>query len=264
MQFLYDCAVPAPDHQFIDQELVNLLGGKVYHDSSANQELKCKDQGCPCKVPKAWLGKEKTFVEIGAYNGRDGSNTKFVEDQLGWRGLCVEPSPINYEQLQVYRPKCIKINGVVSNMPGPYEFFQFRGPGKADWHEQMSALKGSSKGITDDLATAQAYAQKEKIEVAQKEVKAYRFKDLFKKHKFTHIDLFSLDAEGAEMSILQTIDFDKVYIRWLVTEAMGHGNDNRVYKFLVAQGFREIRAPVLRYRNTYDTWFGNTRPPPAR
>ena len=33
------------------------------------------------------------FIEIGAHNGIDGSNSYFFEKELGWKGICVEPIP---------------------------------------------------------------------------------------------------------------------------------------------------------------------------
>ena len=45
------------------------------------------------------------FLEIGADDGIDKSNTKFFED-LGWTGLCIEPSPDRFSKL-ISNRKCI-------------------------------------------------------------------------------------------------------------------------------------------------------------
>ena len=40
------------------------------------------------------------FVEAGAYNGEELSNTLYFEKERGWTGLLIEPDPWNYYALQ--------------------------------------------------------------------------------------------------------------------------------------------------------------------
>ena len=37
----------------------------------------------------------KTFCEVGAFDGVAGSNTLFLEREWGWKGICIEPVPAN-------------------------------------------------------------------------------------------------------------------------------------------------------------------------
>ena len=53
-----------------------------------------------------------TFVELGANNGVN-SHSKFLEEQLGWRGACIEAAPNNFEALVKARPECDNIHAVV-------------------------------------------------------------------------------------------------------------------------------------------------------
>ena len=39
------------------------------------------------------------FIEIGASDGIKLSNTYLLESQYGWKGICVEPIPNNYNKL---------------------------------------------------------------------------------------------------------------------------------------------------------------------
>lgn len=43
------------------------------------------------------------FLDIGAYDGVLFSNTCFFERDLGWRGICVEPTPHIFAQLRKNR-----------------------------------------------------------------------------------------------------------------------------------------------------------------
>ena len=41
-----------------------------------------------------------SFLEIGAFNGEDGSQTWLVEKCLGWNGLLIEANPLTFGKLQ--------------------------------------------------------------------------------------------------------------------------------------------------------------------
>ena len=58
----------------------------------------------------------------------------------------------------------------------------------------------------------------------------------------TTIDFFSLDVEGAELQILQTIDFNKINIRTLTVEfnKIDQGKD-LLTTLLTRQGFKHYR-----------------------
>ena len=40
------------------------------------------------------------FVEVGALDGVSGSNTYFFEKERNWRGILIEPNPIEFEKLK--------------------------------------------------------------------------------------------------------------------------------------------------------------------
>lgn len=52
------------------------------------------------------------FVDIGANDGISGSNTYALE-QMGWKGICIEPQPDVYRILKKYR-KCDCYNVALS------------------------------------------------------------------------------------------------------------------------------------------------------
>ena len=40
------------------------------------------------------------FIDIGAYDGLTISNTAYMELELGWNGICVEPNPVVFDNLK--------------------------------------------------------------------------------------------------------------------------------------------------------------------
>jgi hypothetical protein len=56
------------------------------------------------------------FVEMGANDGIN-SNSLKLEQVLGWRGLCIEAGPTNFQKLQRNRPHCVNVHMVVADSP---------------------------------------------------------------------------------------------------------------------------------------------------
>src|SRR5919198_879458 len=50
------------------------------------------------------------FVELGAFDGLNQSNTAWLEAKRGWRGILIEPIPEAYEQCVRNRPRATVVN----------------------------------------------------------------------------------------------------------------------------------------------------------
>ena len=62
-----------------------------------------------------------TFVDVGAHNGISLSNSYFFETELGWKGICVEPIPRAFGELQKNR-NSILVQGCVTDFSVQGEF----------------------------------------------------------------------------------------------------------------------------------------------
>ena len=77
----------------------------------------------------------------------------------------------------------------------------------------------------------------------------------------SHIDFFSLDVEGAEAEVLDTLDLTALHINVIVVEADGHNpsKDEAVRQRLLAHNFvrdESVRGTEAGRRND---WFVNKR-----
>ena len=48
------------------------------------------------------------FIEAGAHDGVEASNTLYLEKKMGWKGLLVEPNPDTFAGI-IYNLKCFGI-----------------------------------------------------------------------------------------------------------------------------------------------------------
>jgi FkbM family methyltransferase len=136
------------------------------------------------------LKKNGYFLEIGASDGINLSNTYLLEKEYNWSGICVEPIKDDYQKLILNR-SCHCSNNAVYAISG--EKLEF------DIYE-YNLLSGINKHNT----VYNGQAIKEKIIV-----ETISLNDLLKKYnapKF--IEYLSLDTEGSEYEILSSFDFD--------------------------------------------------------
>lgn len=148
------------------------------------------------------------FVDIGAHDGVSLSNTKFFED-LEWEGVCIEPQPDVYKKLVTNR-KCITIQGAVSDLKKKkIEFCKITGyssmlSGIIDYYDERHKERILSEIQSHENNT------KEKIIVDN-----YNFNNVIQQE---NINLLSIDTEGGEDKIINSIDFTRYKIDIILFE----------------------------------------------
>ena len=174
--------------------------------------------------------KDGFFIDIGAYDGVNISNTLFFEQVLFWKGICIEPNPIVFEDLKINR-QCVCLNCCVSDKKGYFKFLSVSG-----WGIMLSGLLDffDEKHLQRiERTIAEHGGSKEIINVS-----AMPLKDVFSEYSVKCVDYCTIDVEGGEISVLQSIDFSKVTIKVFTIE-----NNNRsktVRNFLQPLGYKLI------------------------
>lgn len=167
------------------------------------------------------------FVDIGAHDGVSFSNTLKLEE-LGWTGVAVEPMPETYKKLKNSR-KCTTVNGCISRVSGQDSFRLISG------YSQMLS------GLVSEYGEQHLERIKREIEehggsYRDIDVNCFNFNELMAMNDIVHIDYLNLDVEGGELAVLESIDFNEVYI-----EVIGVENnylDARIPKLLARKGFK--------------------------
>lgn len=161
-------------------------------------------------------------VEMGGNDGISHSNSYYFEKELGFHTILIEPDKFAFKKMIKNRPKSICFNTAVSNSDEPFlEFMGF----------------GFTGGLRESMATANI----EKFHKRQIIHKVYNTKmsNILNKVKAPYIDYFSLDVEGGELGVLESIDWKNISIYLFSIELDGHNEekDEKVRDILRNNGF---------------------------
>ena len=170
--------------------------------------------------------KDGIFLEIGADDGVTFSNTKFFED-IGWSGICIEPRPSAFKLLTQNR-KCVCENVALNSEEGEVEFFSIDGYGKG-----LSGIVENYDPKHWQRANGQETVNSKK-EIIKVQTKVLH--DVLNRHNMNNIDFCSLDVEGSEMKILESIDFSKTNIKVFTIE--NNYNDETLRNFMLLKGYK--------------------------
>lgn len=163
------------------------------------------------------------FLDIGAFDGLEISNTWALE-QLGWDGICIEPVPEIFARLSANRG-CHLVNAALARESGhAAPFLKVSGQlGLSGLARQMPAR------IRDGL-------DQQGLDVETIQVDTVTFDEVMQNHPAVmQIDFLSIDVEGGELDVLESIDFQR-YRFGLITIENNAGRA-RLRDFLGRQGY---------------------------
>jgi FkbM family methyltransferase len=167
------------------------------------------------------------FVDVGANDGVTISNTFYLEKELGWRGLAIEPIPRICAQLRENR-RCEIIHGCVTPRGGTAEFVEVVG------HAHMlSTLAEHNRGLT--ARRLRRNVRRFGNQLRTIEVPCHTLPELLRQRGVSQVDFLSLDVEGGELEILRSLDFEATPVRCVSVE--NNAYDPRLRSYLESQGF---------------------------
>eukprot|EP00611_Tribonema_gayanum_P022788 TRINITY_DN4657_c0_g1_i3.p1 TRINITY_DN4657_c0_g1~~TRINITY_DN4657_c0_g1_i3.p1 ORF type:complete len:252 (-),score=57.56 TRINITY_DN4657_c0_g1_i3:141-896(-) len=104
-----------------------------------------------------------TFLELGALDGLSVSNTKSLEDFMGWRGVLIEASPANHVRLVGNRPNAIRMHSAVCREDAQVHYmelddqavkgiYEFMAPSFMQrWHPDFAQRVATDPSVLDEL-----------------------------------------------------------------------------------------------------------------
>jgi FkbM family methyltransferase len=174
------------------------------------------------------------FVEIGAADGKELSNTCLMEQKFNWRGILSEPNKCLFEKLKTNR-KSFCTDLAVYHTSGLSLTF-------ADNHHLS--------GLTDHFAD-----NHERIisEVNTYQVNTITLNDLLVKYNAPlEIDYISIDTEGSEFEIIENFCFSKYKVKFFTIEHnYVESKRKKTEDLMYSNGYKKI----LQHLSKFDDWY---------
>lgn len=183
------------------------------------------------------LGIQKpSYLDIGANDPAYISNTYYYYLR-GSRGVCIEPNPYLAEKIKSVRPEDKVLNvGIGTNKNEFADFYLF--PEKTNGLSTFSRLEAEYWG-----EVGMKMIGKIKYEKIIK-VRLETINDILENYFFQPPDFISLDVEGLDLDILQSLDFNIYRPLVFCVETLGYDQNQKEFKrdeiieFMVSKGYR--------------------------
>jgi FkbM family methyltransferase len=180
------------------------------------------------------------FVEFGATNGIELSNTYVLEKHFGWTGVLAEPARCWHGVLAANRHCPIDHRCVWSSSGAQLEFNEATAP-------EFSTINAFSE--FDDHSSLRS-------EGTRYAVQTISLNDLLAEHGAPKVvDYLSIDTEGSELDILRNFDFGSREFRVITVEHNQiEPRRSEIFNLLSAHGY-ERRLAAL---SQFDDWYVKT------
>ena len=177
------------------------------------------------------------FVEFGASDGLNASNTWLLETHFSWRGILVEPAKFWLEALHSNRPISFKDNKCIWSESGlKIEFSEAKYP-------TLSTL--SSFASSDIHASARKSSKKYLVETIT-------LFDLLRAHDAPkEIDYLSIDTEGSEYEIMKNFNFNEYSFKVITVEHNFSSQREDLFQLLTMSGYKRVYETL----SGVDDWY---------
>ncbi len=165
------------------------------------------------------------YVEVGCNEPLFASNT-FLFYRRGWRGICIDPNERLIKKHKRIRPHDQAFCGLVS-----------------DKEEEVEYVELDNEGLsTADLGHLQNALESGQNVRAKRKLKSLRLTTILDQLKApAFFDFLSVDAEGNDMKVLLSLDFEKYQPKLIIVEAddfdPSNPKGNDIYNFLLSKRY---------------------------
>ena len=174
------------------------------------------------------------YVDIGAHHPIQRNNTHLLFKK-GWEGINIDINKFSIDLFNFLRPEDLNLQIAVSDKEGELSFY---------YQKKFSQLNTTDKEIAKENFQGNYQEKKVKCQTIQNILDNSKYKN-------KKIDFLNIDVEGAEMKVLNTLNF-KIYDPSLICiEILGYREmqseqrekeikNNEIFKFLVNHGYKKV------------------------
>ncbi len=184
------------------------------------------------------------FVQIGSHDGISGGNDplhKYIK-KYNWSGILVEPVQYLYKELKKNYEGCGNLvfkNVAISREGEAMKFYSIEkhdNPKNPLWYNQLGSF------CKDVILSHRKHIPKFDKYFKEEKIKTITFDSLIK--DINQIDLLHIDAEGYDLEIIKSIDFNKTTPSMILYEHKHLKNPTEAVDYLKNLGYECYSMPA--------------------
>ena len=182
------------------------------------------------EISKCFKDKQNGFyVDVGAYHPIQRNNTMLLYQQ-GWEGINIDISSFSIKLFNHLRPRDINLNLAISKNEGDIEMY---------FQKKLSQLSTIKKNQAEKSFQGNIKIKKINSKTLTSVLDSSRFKG-------RKIDLLDIDVEGADIDVLESLDFRRYSPEIICVEVIEENNeDSHIFNFLREKGYEKIWSGVF-------------------
>jgi FkbM family methyltransferase len=177
-----------------------------------------------------------TYLEIGTNQPVICNNT-YLFYLRGSKGVCIEPDPEMYKQIKKKRRRDTVLNigiGPGKESQAPFYLFPGKVNGWSTFSESEARIRQAESGIKPEVIT----------------IPIRNINDVIAENFDTCPNFISLDVEGLDLEILQSLDFDRFKPEVICVETISFSIDNTEEKLTDIMDFMHSKG-YFTYADTH-------------
>lgn len=234
--------IPNSGKDFVRRQIM-MLNTKIFNSNN----ITFSQTGEDVILRNYFKGKENGFyVDIGAFHPVIVSNTNFFYTYKNWRGLNVDACPGSMELFKKLRPRDINLEIAVSENDDFQTYY---------FIDKTSTMNTFSKNFLIENNLLNKVTKEIKI-------KTQTLENLLENNlpKSTQIDFLTLDAEGYDLNILKSNNWNKYRPEIIIVETdlkkIEKVYDSNIVKYVISNGY-EIISIIQQEEGIKNIFFRN-------
>lgn len=173
-----------------------------------------------------------SYVDVGAFHPLKYSNTAMLHEKYGWSGLNIDANKAAIDEFQLVRPLNINLVALIGEDQSEREYVYFDHPGANSADKKMIERQTRNSSPFQETFRETRFSQP--------------LSELLDRHfeSNRNVDFLSVDAEGMDLEVLKSNNWDKYRPFLIAVETHGMDldipKDNDIYIYLSELGYKLI------------------------
>lgn len=183
-----------------------------------------------------------TFVEVGAYDGEEFSNTNFLSD-IGWSGIYIEPyQPVFEKCLNRHKENNVNvINCAIGTVEGEIDLYRsYTDSGDETKDSYMTSTNFNQTQIIPQFGWSSNFR------FNQLKCNQYTLERILKENNIPkNFDILVVDVEGNETDVLNSFSIEEWKPKMMIIELVDYNENYQQFPESVASS--ELRKKIINY-----------------